>query len=125
MGPETIQNIMKLADIAGWEWVPSADVNSRFFTFSAKGETFTLSLPVLANLAEFAAKLERQPATVTTPPTGALTNDAEYEAAVQRLSDLWDARPGSPEEMELHDLAERVEAYELKNFWPDNKPMLP
>lgn len=40
----------------------------------------------------------------------------DYEAALNRINDLWDAKTDTPEGDELDILATLVEAYETKNF---------
>jgi len=46
----------------------------------------------------------------------AIHTDAENEAAVRRIQELWDAEPGSPEFAELDHLASIVDAYEAQRY---------
>lgn len=42
--------------------------------------------------------------------------EEEYEVAMQRVDELFDAEAGTPEGRELSDLADRIVAYEQEHF---------
>ena len=45
-----------------------------------------------------------------------IKTDSDYDAALRRIADLMDAKPGTPETDELDVLASLVEQYEAKRF---------
>ena len=45
-----------------------------------------------------------------------IRNDADHEAALERIAELWRAAPGSDEAYELDALATLVDAYEARQF---------
>ncbi len=112
-------HFVALALRLGWVYDPKGLPH----TFTANGERFTIPQNAAADIGRLVGRLSPQfdqPHIEAEPIPGEIESADDYEKAVQRLSDLFNARPGSPEEMELHDLAERIENYELKNFWPDS-----
>lgn len=46
-----------------------------------------------------------------------IQTDDEHQAAVERINQLWDAAPGTPDHDELDDLWASVDAYE-DGRWP-------
>lgn len=45
-----------------------------------------------------------------------IKNAADYEAAMELIENLWDAKPGTPEADQLEALAIHVEQYESQQF---------
>jgi HTH-type transcriptional regulator / antitoxin HigA len=45
-----------------------------------------------------------------------IRTEEEYQVALKRLEEIWDAEPGSPESDELDVLSVLVEAYEEKHY---------
>ncbi len=113
-------HFVALALRLGWVYEPTGLPH----TFTANGERFTIPANAAADIGRLVGRLSPhfdQPHIETAPvPPGTLVSAQDYELAVQRLSDLFDAKPGSAEEKELHSLAEQIEEYELKHFWPEN-----
>ena len=117
-------HFIALAQRLGWVYEPTGEPH----TFKANGESFSIPIKAAADIGRLVGRLSPhfdQPHIEVESVSGPLLSADDYEMAVQRLSDLFDARPGSPEEKELHDLAERIESYELKTFWPEGKDVLP
>lgn len=48
----------------------------------------------------------------STPATMKITNESEYEKASERAEELFDAKKGTPEEKELHELLKAIKDYE-------------
>lgn len=51
-----------------------------------------------------------------------MLNDKEYDLALARLNEIFDAEPGTPEAEELEALATSIEEYEAQHY-PIDPPM--
>ena len=48
--------------------------------------------------------------------TDAITTEAEYEAVLERINQLWGAMPHTPEYEELNDAVKRAEEWETVHY---------
>ncbi|MBR9901510.1 MAG: hypothetical protein GYB19_15810 [Rhodospirillales bacterium] len=50
------------------------------------------------------------------PTTNAIKTEADYQAAMEQLENLWDAKPGTPEADQLEMLGILIDQFEAQQF---------